>query len=149
MGVLGVSPCSSYLCISDGSCVCGCLLASLSVQSLHSFWVVTRDSVYLDLPPCGCWELNPGPLQEQSVLLTIESSQKSCILNVFVSAYVCRCIRCVPSWRSEENPFLSCHPPLILCRQRLFLNPGLTFLDRLEASQFQRSSCLHPHRSSE
>ena len=20
--------------------------------------------------PCGCWELNPGPLEEQSVLLT-------------------------------------------------------------------------------
>ena len=22
--------------------------------------------------PCGCWELNPGPLEEQSVLLTAE-----------------------------------------------------------------------------
>ena len=22
--------------------------------------------------PCGSWELNPGPLEEQSVLLTIE-----------------------------------------------------------------------------
>jgi hypothetical protein len=25
-------------------------------------------------PPCGCWELNPGPLEEQSVLLTAEPS---------------------------------------------------------------------------
>jgi hypothetical protein len=25
-------------------------------------------------PPCGCWELNSGPLEEQSVLLTSESS---------------------------------------------------------------------------
>ena len=25
-------------------------------------------------PPCGCWELNSGPLQEQSVLLTTEPS---------------------------------------------------------------------------
>jgi hypothetical protein len=25
-------------------------------------------------PPCGCWELNSGPLEEQSVLLTAESS---------------------------------------------------------------------------
>jgi hypothetical protein len=25
-------------------------------------------------PPCGCWELNSGPLEEQSVLLTTESS---------------------------------------------------------------------------
>lgn len=23
-------------------------------------------------PPCGCWESNPGPLQGQEVLLTIE-----------------------------------------------------------------------------
>jgi hypothetical protein len=25
-------------------------------------------------PPCGCWELNLGPLEEQSVLLTAEPS---------------------------------------------------------------------------
>ena len=24
--------------------------------------------------PCGCWELNSGPLEEQAVLLTIEPS---------------------------------------------------------------------------
>jgi hypothetical protein len=24
--------------------------------------------------PCGCWELNPGPLKEQPVLLTVEPS---------------------------------------------------------------------------
>jgi hypothetical protein len=24
--------------------------------------------------PCGCWELNPGPLEEQPVLLTTEPS---------------------------------------------------------------------------
>jgi hypothetical protein len=23
-------------------------------------------------PPCGCWKLDPGPLQEQPVLLTAE-----------------------------------------------------------------------------
>jgi hypothetical protein len=23
-------------------------------------------------PPCGCWDLNSGPLEEQSVLLTVE-----------------------------------------------------------------------------
>jgi hypothetical protein len=26
-------------------------------------------------PPCGCWELNSGPLEEQSVLLTAELSE--------------------------------------------------------------------------
>jgi hypothetical protein len=25
-------------------------------------------------PPCGCWELNSGPLEEQSVLFTTEPS---------------------------------------------------------------------------
>ena len=25
-------------------------------------------------PPCGCWELNSGPLEKQSVLLTTEPS---------------------------------------------------------------------------
>lgn len=25
-------------------------------------------------PPCGWWELNPGPLEEQSILLTAELS---------------------------------------------------------------------------
>ncbi|EDL89906.1 rCG56979 [Rattus norvegicus] len=28
-------------------------------------------------PPCGCWELNSGPLEEQSVLLTAEQSLQS------------------------------------------------------------------------
>jgi hypothetical protein len=28
-------------------------------------------------PPCGCWELNSGPLEEQSVLLTAEPSKPS------------------------------------------------------------------------
>jgi len=27
-------------------------------------------------PPCGCWELNSGPVEEQSVLLTAEPAQK-------------------------------------------------------------------------
>jgi hypothetical protein len=27
-------------------------------------------------PPCGCWDLNSGPLEEQSVLLTTEPSHQ-------------------------------------------------------------------------
>jgi hypothetical protein len=27
-------------------------------------------------PPCGCWDLNSGPLEEQSVLLTTEPSRQ-------------------------------------------------------------------------
>jgi hypothetical protein len=33
-------------------------------------------------PPCGCWELNSGPLEEKSVLLTKEPSLQS-VLGLF------------------------------------------------------------------
>jgi hypothetical protein len=29
-------------------------------------------------PPCGCWDLNSGPLEEQSVPLTTEPSFQPC-----------------------------------------------------------------------
>ena len=29
-------------------------------------------------PPCGCWKLNPGPLEGQPVLLTAEPSLQPC-----------------------------------------------------------------------
>jgi hypothetical protein len=38
-------------------------------------------------PPCGCWELNSAPLEEQSVLLTSEPSlqpQDASLLFYFV-----------------------------------------------------------------
>ena len=31
-------------------------------------------------PPCGCWELNSGPLEEQAMLLTTEPSLQPCLL---------------------------------------------------------------------
>ena len=31
-------------------------------------------------PPCGCWELNSGPLEEQAMLLTAEPSLQPCII---------------------------------------------------------------------
>jgi hypothetical protein len=35
-------------------------------------------------PPCGCWELNSGPLEEQLVLLTSEPSLQTEICHSFV-----------------------------------------------------------------
>ena len=35
-------------------------------------------------PPCGCWELNSGPLEEQSMLLTSEPSLQP-LQTVFIS----------------------------------------------------------------
>jgi hypothetical protein len=36
-------------------------------------------------PPCGCWELNSGLLEEQSVLLTAEPSLQPGFCDVFLS----------------------------------------------------------------
>ena len=37
-------------------------------------WIITDGCE----PPCGCWELNSGPLEEQSLLLTAEPSLQPC-----------------------------------------------------------------------
>ena len=37
-----------------------------------------------DEPPCGCWELNSGPLEEQAMLLTSEPSLQT-LLNIFLT----------------------------------------------------------------
>jgi len=44
-------------------------------HSLHAHQKRTSDPITDGCePPCGCWELNSGPLEEQSVLLTAEPS---------------------------------------------------------------------------
>ena len=45
--------------------------------------------------PCGCWKLNPGPLQEQQVFLTAEPSLqllKSLCVNVLHSLVSTHCV---------------------------------------------------------
>jgi hypothetical protein len=39
-------------------------------------------------PPCGCWKLNSGPLEEQSVLLATEPSLQP-LLFIFKSWFFC------------------------------------------------------------
>ena len=55
--------------------------------------------------PCGCWELNPGPLEEQSVMLTAKpSSQPSNTLlklSILQIRYYCSCF-----CKCSENYFL-------------------------------------------
>jgi hypothetical protein len=54
-------------------------------------------------PPCGCWGLNSGPLEEQLELLTTEPSLQPFLLNfhlfilnfVFVTHCTCFCFVCV------------------------------------------------------
>ena len=35
-------------------------------------------------PPCGCWELNSGPLEEQPVLFTAEPSLQPNAVIIFI-----------------------------------------------------------------
>ena len=47
--------------------------------------------------PCGCWELNPGPLEEQAMLLTSEPSLQPSnyvLIDFFASLYVICCYSC-------------------------------------------------------
>jgi hypothetical protein len=39
-------------------------------------------------PPCGCWELNSGPLEEQSVLSTSEPSLQPCYRSIWLPVYL-------------------------------------------------------------
>jgi hypothetical protein len=55
-------------------------------HSLQTYQKRASDPIIDGLkPPCGCWELNSGPLQEQSVLLTTEPSLQPWKKNFFLS----------------------------------------------------------------
>jgi hypothetical protein len=41
-----------------------------------------------ELPPCGSWEQNPGPLEKQPVLFTSESSLLSLEFPLLIIAYL-------------------------------------------------------------
>ena len=45
-------------------------------------------------PPCGCWEMNSGPLEEQAMLLTTEPSFQPfhSFLNIYFYVYVYACV---------------------------------------------------------
>ena len=50
-------------------------------------------------PPCGCWELDPDPLEEQTMLLSIDPSLQPCPLskhNIYIhqdlEKDVCVCV---------------------------------------------------------
>jgi hypothetical protein len=48
-------------------------------------------------PPCGCWDLNSGRLEEQSVLLPTELSRQPQLFFFFKSHCVC-----LPVFSKEE-----------------------------------------------
>jgi hypothetical protein len=73
---------SFFLIISFNLCV-GLLPARLSVSHI-SAWYLQRSEENTEFPetgvtngfelPCGCWESNLGPLEEQPMLVTTEPS---------------------------------------------------------------------------
>jgi hypothetical protein len=85
--------------------------SSLENTCLHSFYYIyvhcsclhTHQKRASDLitggcePPCGCWDLNSGPLEEQSVLLTTEPS-----LQPHMFAFLSQEIK---AWRREKKRF--------------------------------------------
>jgi hypothetical protein len=50
--------------------VCECTVTSLQTHQNRASDRIANGFE----PPCGCWELNLGPLEEQSVILTTEPS---------------------------------------------------------------------------
>lgn len=66
-----------FMCIFPPMCVCAlrmCLVPSGSEEDIES--PGTKITVTCALQ-CGCWELNPGPLEEQPVLITTKLSPDS------------------------------------------------------------------------
>jgi hypothetical protein len=64
-----------YVCV----CVCVYKMRFIYLFYVYEYTVAvssdTPDPITDDCkPPCGCWELNSGPLEKQSVLLTTEPS---------------------------------------------------------------------------
>ena len=70
-------------------------------------------------PPCGCWELNSGPLEEQSVLLTSEPSLQP-PLELFFETFL---IDCCVSFLFVYYLFLFLYPNQSF--PSLFFSPSL------------------------
>jgi hypothetical protein len=53
-------------------------------------------------PPCGCWALNSGPLEEKSVLLATEPSfQPPCISYFYIAVTLYQINKILGYWGSE------------------------------------------------
>ena len=88
-----------------------------------------RDSCEL---PCGCWELNPGPLEEQPVLLTAEPSLQPLSFFPFASSFQ----------RQQWSPCLRPHS-LLSHLHASASSESLKFYSYSLAPYFLRSSFLH------
>ena len=83
-------------CVFNRQSFCFCFFFKIYLLYLYEYTVAvfrhTRRGHQLLLtngcePPCGCWELNSGPLGEQSVLLTTEPPLQPQLRFFFLTAY--------------------------------------------------------------
>ena len=58
---MSVLPACMYVCLPHAC------LVPMNSRQIPWNWIIDRCE-----PPCGCSELNPGPLEEQSLFLTTE-----------------------------------------------------------------------------
>jgi hypothetical protein len=55
-------------------------------------------------PPCGCWELNSGPLEEQFMLLTAEPCHQPYLIHLYECfVYISVCVPHMPDARRGEK----------------------------------------------
>jgi hypothetical protein len=97
--------------------------AGIAGRSYQSFWLYPTASEggirsHGCEPPCGCWDLNSGPLEEQSVLLTAEPSLQPLTISYMRTMYL-----------DHTNPLLPSHscdiPGSLAASFFLFLFPPL------------------------
>jgi hypothetical protein len=81
-------------------------------------------------PPCGCWDLNSGPSEEQSVLLTTEPSLRPPRYFLYLH------FKYYPlSWFLLQKPALP--SPCLLTHSLLLPGPGIPLYWGIEPSQDQ------------
>jgi hypothetical protein len=77
--------------------------------SVHCSCLQTHEKRSSDLitdgcePPCGCWDLNSGPSEEQSVLLTAESSPQPFSSHASPLEMCNRCITLTLIWEGNSD----------------------------------------------
>lgn len=63
-----------FICVCVYICMCVCVRARACVYSAHKDQKRLSDVHVTLIIPCGSWEQNLGPLQEQQMLLIVEQA---------------------------------------------------------------------------
>lgn len=102
-------PETGLLCLDLFTYVYGCFYACILIHQKR-----VLDLMGLQLHNCeltyGCWELNSGALEEQSLLLTIEPSLQALCLSIFIILWLLfsgpHHLTRTPIWSFLSSPFV-------------------------------------------